>query len=736
MMNDYTSAYENNLEHLTDEFRRLDLLLHIQVLRQQPQQSSGFLESFQGLVISEAEVTSMFTDHQLADEIFTQREVEPQHHTLIEQLNQLNAQIRQRTMASINQGIPLSLPTLSRLFRLNPLEEQCLVMCLAPEIGHQYEKVFAFLQDDVTRKKPSVGLVLNVFCPTLTDKLAARSSFTPTSPLVHYHLIHLTDSPVDHPIPLISRFLKLDDRIVDALIGSNHVDTRLSHASQLTMVSDESDPTILPHEHQERVEIYISDYFSHPEPNQPLVFHLYGRYGSGRQALAKWVCHQLGLPLLVMNVRKFLEAPLSFSDMVRLVCRETVLQPAGLCLENIDCLLVHDDNTQSQLQILCNEIEAFCGLTFLLGHRSWAPQSLLRNSTYVELECSAPDETRRKQVWIHYLRGHLSHLPEAEITELASKFRLTSGQILDAIRDAMNLASWRDAKNREITVGDLHAACRHQSSQALDGLAQKIKPIYGWDDIVLPDDQMRQLREIANHLKYKHTVMGEWGFANKFSLGHGVTALFAGPSGTGKTMAAEVLANELALELYKIDLSGIVSKYIGETEKNLNQIFSAANDSNAILFFDEADALFGKRSEVKDAHDRYANIEIAYLLQKMDEYSGIVILTTNLQKNMDDAFLRRLRFIINFPFPDEKHRERIWRTIFPDRTPVSPNVNFSELAKKIHISGGGIKNISLRASYLAAEVEQEVQLNHLVEASKYELKKKGSPYVDVDIKVR
>jgi SpoVK/Ycf46/Vps4 family AAA+-type ATPase len=247
---------------------------------------------------------------------------------------------------------------------------------------------------------------------------------------------------------------------------------------------------------------------------------------------------------------------------------------------------------------------------------------------------------------------------------------------------------------------------------------------------------MRQLREIANHVKYKHLVMDEWGFGEKFSLGHGVTALFAGPSGTGKTMAAEILANELALELYKIDLSGVVSKYIGETEKNLNRIFNAANDSNAILFFDEADALFGKRSEIKDAHDRYANIEIAYLLQKMEEYSGIVILTTNLQKNMDDAFLRRLRFIITFPFPDEKYREKIWLNIFPKSASISSDINFSELASKIEISGGGIKNISLRAAYLAAEHNKKIQIDHLILASKYELKKKGNTYVDIDIKFK
>jgi len=262
---DNIHAYESNLEHLADEFRRLDLLLHIQVLKQKQKEPSSSLELFQGLVISEAEITSIFTNHQLADEIFTKRSVEPQYQTLIEGLKQFDEQIRQRIMASTDQGILLSLPTLSRLFRLNSFEEQCLVMCLAPEIGRQYEKIFAFLQDDVTRKKPSVDLVLNVLCPTLTDKLAARSSFTPASSLMYYRLVQLTDSPVDNPVPLISRFLKLDDRVVDALIGSNHLDARLSHISQLMMVSNEPDPAILTHENKEQVGIYeVVEEFAFP----------------------------------------------------------------------------------------------------------------------------------------------------------------------------------------------------------------------------------------------------------------------------------------------------------------------------------------------------------------------------------------------------------------------------------------------------------------------------------------
>jgi hypothetical protein len=324
---DNLEAYESSLEYLEDEFRRLDLLLHIQVLKQlqMQQQSSDSLKAFQGFVISEEEVISMFTNHQLTDAIFTERGLDPQHQILIERLNQLDAHIQRRINKSRDQGISLSLPTLCRLFRLNLFEERCLVICLAPEIGRPYEKVFAFLQDDVTRKKPSADLILSMLCSKLSDKLVARSSFTPTSPLMHYRLVQFTDDPVDHPIPLISRFLKLDDRIVDALIGSNDIDARLRQVSQLIMVSNEPNTGILSYMYKDRLETYIREHFSQPEAAQPLVFYLSGRYGSGRQTLAKWVCHQLGLPLLVTDVRKLLEAPLPFADMVRLVCRETVL---------------------------------------------------------------------------------------------------------------------------------------------------------------------------------------------------------------------------------------------------------------------------------------------------------------------------------------------------------------------------------------------------------------------------
>ncbi|MBE0480410.1 MAG: ATP-binding protein, partial [Dehalococcoidia bacterium] len=268
--------------------------------------------------------------------------------------------------------------------------------------------------------------------------------------------------------------------------------------------------------------------------------------------------------------------------------------------------------------------------------------------------------------------------------------------------------------------------------QRLGALARKIQPRFTWTDIVLPKDQMAQLREVANYVKYRHVVYGEWNFAGKASLGRGLNILFAGPSGTGKTMAAEIIASELGLDLYKIDLSTVVSKYIGETEKNLDRIFTEAQTSNAILFFDEADAIFGKRSEVRDSHDRYANIEIAYLLQKTEEYEGIVILATNLRKNLDEAFARRMHFSIEFPLPEEADRHRIWQRVFPREAPLSEDTDLKFMARQFKITGGNIKNIAIAAAFLAAENGGRIGNDHIIRAAKREYQKIGRLCTEAD----
>jgi SpoVK/Ycf46/Vps4 family AAA+-type ATPase len=264
-------------------------------------------------------------------------------------------------------------------------------------------------------------------------------------------------------------------------------------------------------------------------------------------------------------------------------------------------------------------------------------------------------------------------------------------------------------------------------------LAQLVSPHYGWDDIVLPADQLAQLREIADQVRYRTVVHEDWGFDAKLSLGKGLNVLFAGPPGTGKTMAADVLAGELGLDLYKIDLSGVVSKYVGETEKNLARIFDEARTSNAILFFDEADALFGKRTQVKDAHDRYANVEISYLLQKMDEYEGVVVLATNLRKNMDEAFVRRLHFSVDFPLPGLDDRRRIWERIWPAATPRDPDLDLDLLAERVEVAGGSIRNIALAGAFLAAADGRVVGLAHLLRATLREYQKMGKILTAADL---
>jgi SpoVK/Ycf46/Vps4 family AAA+-type ATPase len=272
---------------------------------------------------------------------------------------------------------------------------------------------------------------------------------------------------------------------------------------------------------------------------------------------------------------------------------------------------------------------------------------------------------------------------------------------------------------------DLYAAARTRSDAALAGVATKIRPTHTWDQLALPEQTSELLHDMCRQIIERHHVLDTWGFGRRFSLGKGVSGLFTGPSGTGKTTAAEIIANELELDLYKVDLSGVVSKFIGETEKNLDRIFQAAEHGNAILFFDEADALFGKRSEVRDSHDRYANIEIAYLLQRMEQYEGVSILATNLQQNMDEAFVRRLQFVVEFPFPDEAQRARIWPLLFPLEAERAPDIDFELLAARFRITGGSIKNVVLSAAFLAAGEGEPIGTRHVLRALLREYQKMG-----------
>jgi SpoVK/Ycf46/Vps4 family AAA+-type ATPase len=402
-----------------------------------------------------------------------------------------------------------------------------------------------------------------------------------------------------------------------------------------------------------------------------------------------------------------------------------MLQKAALYFDGYDLLLGDEKGIKPAYETVIKALGDYPHLVFLSGEKDWQPRGRLENKSFLDIELRIPSYLVRKQLWQQQWNSAPALAVDVDLSDVASKFRFSGGQIRDAVTAARNLAKWRDSENELVTKQDLYSACHMQSREILNTLAHKIQPKYHWDDIILPKDQMEQLREICSYVKHYHTVYSHWGFEHKLSLGKGLNVLFAGPSGTGKTMAAEIIACELGLELYKIDLSAIVSKYIGETEKNLDRIFQEGQTSNAILFFDEADAIFGKRSEVRDSHDRYANIEIAYLLQKMDEYEGVVILATNLRKNMDEAFSRRMHFAVEFPVPEEPERYRIWNSIFPPEVPLANDVDIKFMARQFRITGGNIKNIALGAAFLAAENGGRINTENLIRATKREYQKMG-----------
>jgi SpoVK/Ycf46/Vps4 family AAA+-type ATPase len=441
--------------------------------------------------------------------------------------------------------------------------------------------------------------------------------------------------------------------------------------------------------------------------------------------------------LLVVDARALRTVECSeFADVMWRLARETLLTPALLAIEAADRLVDGDtDEVEHRLATLLEAVRGCCRLIVLSGERPWPRRDLVAEDALLEVAFPLPDEPTRELRWRRELDG-LEIADGIDLDVLVSTFRFTGEQIRAAAADARLRAAWRCPEAPVVTAADLSAACRALSNQRLAGMAQKLESRDRWTDLVLPAEPTAQLRQIANHVRHKALVFGEWGFAQKLPRGRGLTALFAGPSGTGKTMAAGVIANELALDLYRIDLSQVVSKYIGETEKNLDRIFHEAETSNAILFFDEADALFGKRSDIKDAHDRYANIETSYLLQKMEEYEGLAILATNLRANLDEAFARRLRFAVEFPMPDEEHRARIWASVFPPQAPLADDVDPARLARMLKVSGGNIANIALAASFFAAEEQTAITGPLILRAARREFQKIGRVWDDGAVRGR
>jgi AAA+ superfamily predicted ATPase len=724
-------AYANHFEHLTDELVWLDLVIQIAVT-----QVRADLQPFQRLAANrQVCITAEEVDWLLSEHGLPSPEID-ETGELSCRLEQIQQTLQQRVELSLDQGVSLPLVQLAQTFGLSPFEVQAIIICLAPELKRKYDRLYAYLQDDITRKRPSIDLILTLLCPSLAARWQARSYFLPQSPLLQLgilHTVHDAQSPSGSSD--LAQFLQLDRRIVDYLLGHEVLDDQLIPLITVQVAEQAFDQVLVEVAPKAQLKGLLHRYFlSANEPFRKVVMYFHGPPGVGKRELALGASTQLGCSLLYLDLERLLTQDSPLETLLKRVFREGLLLQAAIYLDHLDRLLSNQPKARMALKLLADLMAQYGWLLILAGETPWYPDDLFdqgEDLIFQDIALPIPDVPIRAAMWNRALEGWCPHAEESWAWQLASQFCLTPGQIRAAARRVEGQPKAIDGGEKP-GLNDLYAACRRLSSHKLGELAVKLEPHYSWADLVLPEDKLTHLRELCSQARHQYRVLQEWGFGQKLSHGKGLSALFSGPPGTGKTMAAEVIAHDLQVDLYKVDLSGVVSKYIGETEKNLSRIFQAAKTSNAILFFDEADALFGKRTEVSDAHDRYANIETSYLLQKMEEYDGIVILATNLRENMDEAFTRRLRFIVEFPFPDDEHRRRIWATHFPEAAPLSEAVDCEVLAHQFQLAGGNIKNIVLNAAFYAAEDGEKIEMEHIVRGAKREFEKMGKLWREVN----
>ena len=582
------------------------------------------------------------------------------------------------------QGEP-ALESLVRAAQLSPFERATLLFCAGVELDAAFADACG---------QPTFGLAL----ATLPE--AHWSALAPAAPLRHWRMLEVGQGS------LTSAPLKIDERILHCLVGVHFLDERLEGIVGPPVAPEQLPPS------QQEVAARVAETWLRDETAPPI--ELLGPDAGAKPAVAAAACARLGIGLRTLAAAAIPSAAVEQEGLRRLWTREVMLEGPALL---VDCDGADSGEAAQAAAAFVEQIP----VPVLVATAE--PLRRLRRPV-VRFEVSRPTAAEQRTVWAEALASE-GVSPNGSLDALVAQFDLGT----HALQAARVQAAARDASGPAATR--LWDACRAQARTRLDDLAQRIEPTADWDDLVLPEPQRDLLRVIAAHARHRVQVHERWGFAARSARGLGISALFVGASGTGKTMAAEVLARELRLDLYRIDLSSVVSKYIGETEKNLRRVFDAAEESGAILLFDEADALFGKRTEVKDSHDRYANIEVSYLLQRMEAYRGLAILTTNFRTALDESFLRRLRFVVDFPFPTAAQRAEIWRRIFPEETPTA-QLDVDRLAQ-LSLPGGNVRNIALNAAFFAAEAGSPVDMSHVLRAARAEYAKLEKPLAGAEI---
>ena len=590
---------------------------------------------------------------------------------------------------------PPALVILRDQLGLSPFEAQLLLLCAAMEFDPSLAALCAAAQHDPAKRYPTFALALTALADPAWDALA------PARPLRYWRLIEI-NQPMGQP--LIAATLRADERIVHYLKGLNLLDDRFE-ALVTPMPSGEQ---LLPPSQQAMADALTAELQQAAATGQLPAVQLTGPHSASKRLIAGQVAARLGVQLFSLPAESLPLNPAELETFARLWQRESYLLPLALYVDAAE-----SDPVGAQLAALKRLLTRSHGIFFLAVREGIADLS----DTLPTCAITQPTATEQCALWAAALGSLGGDAPAT----LAAQFNLDPATIAQGAQ--MALLAGTDA--RAVTAR-LWQICRSAGRPRLEALAQRLEPVASWDDLVLPAETTALLHQLTDQVRQRLRVYDEWGFRTKMNRGLGISALFAGESGTGKTMAAEVLANDLGLDLYRIDLSAVVSKYIGETEKNLRRLFDAAEDGGAILLFDEADALFGKRSEVKDSHDRYANIEVNYLLQRMEGYRGLAVLATNMKSALDQAFMRRLRFIVSFTYPGQAERRRMWQRVFPPQAPLG-ELDYDQLAR-LNLTGGLIHNSALNAAFMAAGQEPSLITMPIVcDAIRGELRKLDKP---------
>ena len=699
--------------YLATDLQRLDLLLHREILRLRATYQLS-LDEFRGLYVSDEQV------NRLIDQAFKNESPT----TIIDDLTR-----RADVLRLVERRNDLPWPRLVSEFSLSPLDEDILLLAVAPEIQLKYETLYAYLNNDVTRKWATCDLALRLFA-TKEASVNVRNHLTESAPLFTSGLLQWIPAAPEHSSWLASGF-RVSSVVAHYLAGVSTLDPRLNAFMELHMPEVEWQRVPVSASQLDALRA-ISELFSTKVEATPLVIFT-GREGSGRRLAAEAISSEAGLSLLRLDLAALRASSEKLDQILSPVVLQQRLLNAALLLERGEALFEKNGKPLPDSRRFVMQLANSRRPVFIAGEPNSSWRELISEHRVVQFHFDDPDHQTGRRLWEKNVSSFDTDPNTIDVDALADRFVLTPRQIADAVAAARE-SELIAGGVQLLTATALFAAARAQSDRGLGNLAVKAKLIHDWNDLVLPRVTEQRVREVTAAIKYRHVVYADWGFAARISLGHGLKALFSGASGTGKTMTAGVIAKELGLDLYKIDLSAIVSKYIGETEKNLDSIFHAAQSSNAILFFDEADALFGKRSEVKDAHDRYANIEVAYLLQKIEEYEGVVILATNLSKNIDEAFTRRMHYVIEFPLPDATQRQQLWRGMFPPQVPLGEDVDFQFISTQFSITGGDIRNVALDAAFLAAQDGRLVTMKQLIQALARQMTKQGRLPAPADFK--